>query len=84
MAGSNATATYTVITDTHGYPWGPTTADFDLGDNTNATELFFKEAIHSTNATKMTLCGNHDVFVTNKNHGCLQTYYDDENKVIFF
>lgn len=32
----------------------------------------------------VTLCSNHDVFVTNENRGCFQTYYDDENKVIFW
>ena len=28
---------YSVVTDTHGYPWGSYEADFDLGDNTTST-----------------------------------------------
>lgn len=84
MAGSNSTATYTVSTDTHGYPWGPLGADFDLGDNTNATATYFKEATHETFAKHIKLCGNHDVYATGKNYGKLQTYRDYDNKVIFF
>ena len=57
-------ATYNVITDTHGYPWGNAynkTIHFDLGDNTPSYSSSFQEPIHNTAATGMVLLGNHDV-----------------------
>ena len=54
-------ATYTLITDTHGYPWGQNfQVDFDLGDNTPSSTGTFQEAIHETKASAITLLGNHD------------------------
>ena len=82
MAGSNATATYTVITDTHGYPWGSTTADFDLGDNTNSDNSA-SEAIHPTTGTKIKIYGNHDVKEAGHNNGKMESWPDPDNHVLF-
>ena len=60
---NNNGPTYTVITDTHGYPWGSKTADFDLGDNTPSTGVGFNEPIHPTVGARHRLFGNHDVAV---------------------
>ena len=62
---NNNGPTYTVITDTHGYPWGSKTADFDLGDNTPSPtdEDSFPEAVHDTTATYFKVYGNHDVHI---------------------
>ena len=62
------TAKYSVITDTHGTPFGRRRAYFDLGDNTksygetsNFTYYEPVEDTHAGSATKMTILGNHDV-----------------------
>ncbi len=77
---------YTVITDTHGYPWGADyRATFDLGDNTPsyATEKFH-EKIHPTKAS-LILRGNHDVgcfYTQNQIEGMnIQVYYDTRNNI---
>lgn len=53
---------YSVICDTHGYPWGTQEADFDLGDNTNTypNPVSF-EPIMAPRARKLAILGNHDI-----------------------
>ena len=76
---------YSVITDTHGRPWGKTVADFDLGDNTLATGGNFPEAIHSTTANKnICLYGNHDAALEGHGFGSLQKYCDAANKIMVY
>ena len=79
------TYTYTVITDTHGRPWGKTQADFDLGDNTVSTGSDFREAIHSTTVNKnIRLYGNHDAAVAGHGNGKLQIYPDTAHHVVVY
>ncbi len=71
-----------VITDTHGYPWGSKTADFDLGDNTNSDNIGFHEAIHPTAGNRFRLYGNHDVKEAGHNNK-MEFWPDSTNKVLF-
>lgn len=73
---------YSVITDTHGSPWGSKTADFDLGDNTPSTNVGLKEPIYATTATYIQLYGNHDVGVTGQQKG-YQTSASNADKIQF-
>ena len=52
--------TFSVITDTHGYPLSSKEANFDLGDNTESDDLFTLEPIDTTQAD-IIIYGNHDV-----------------------
>ena len=65
--------TYTVVTDSHGYPFAMHGADFDLGDNTEASTTYPTDIVHSTGALHMTLYGNHDVYARKKKQLWLYT-----------
>ncbi len=77
---------YTVITDTHGYPWGADyRATFDLGDNTPSSGGdSWKVDIYPTKAS-LILRGNHDVgcfYTQNQIEGMnIQVYYDTRNNI---
>ena len=81
------TATYTVITDTHGRPWGSRTANFDLGDNTRSygkeNAFVYMDPVETTNADVI-LYGNHDVSQNQRNAQRLQIWPDDEKKIVFY
>jgi len=92
---TDTTATYTVITDTHGTPWGSRKAVFDLGDNTKSqggdTSSFkYYEPVEDTSVyTEMTLLGNHDVaHNANTSDGNIrkgiQKFVDARHNMIFF
>lgn len=68
--------TYTVVTDSHGYPFAMHGADFDLGDNTEASTTYPTDIVHSTGALHMTLYGNHDVYARKKNNSGYTPYED--------
>lgn len=81
------TATYTVITDTHGRPWGSRTANFDLGDNTRSYgkegNFVYMDPVETTNADVI-LYGNHDVSQNQRNSGALTIWPDGQKKIVFY
>lgn len=77
---------YSVVTDTHGYPWGSYEADFDLGDNTTSTarkDMSNHKAIEDPRLTNSSLIlyGNHDVIQTGQLRGLQSVTY---NGIKFF
>lgn len=74
---------FTVITDTHGYPWGTRYADFDLGDNTTSTATAWYDPIDTTYAD-IILCGNHDTAEQGQYYGDVQIKDYDDVKVCVF